>query len=60
MSSDEWLDFESSLNGQGVKEGDMLLLRKKFFIINDDIKEAIDGNEVMMEMLYRQVYYAMF
>lgn len=50
----EWLDRLSSLNGQGVQQGDTLLLRKKFFILNEDIQEALDGNEVLMELLYQQ------
>lgn len=45
----------NSLHGQGVQQGDMLLLRKKFFILNDDISEALSGNEVLVELLYQQV-----
>ena len=52
---DEWLDLGSSLNGQGIQQGDTLLLRKKFFILNDDIQEALDGNEILMDMMYQQV-----
>lgn len=52
---DEWLDRLSSLHGQGVQHGDTLLLRKKFFILNDDIQEALEGNDVLMELIYQQV-----
>ena len=51
----QWLDNASSLDGQGVDEGDRLLLRKKFFILNDDIEEAIEGNEELKELIYQQV-----
>ena len=51
----QWLDNASSLDGNGVNEGDTLLLRKKFFILNDDITEAIAGNEELKELIYQQV-----
>lgn len=53
--TDEWLDRLSSLNGQGIQQGDTLFLRKKFFILNEDIQEALDGNEVLMDLIYQQV-----
>lgn len=52
----QWLDNASSLDGQGVNEGDTLLLRKKFFILNDDVVEAIEGNNELKELIYQQVY----
>ena len=55
MSIVQWLDDASSLDGQGVNEGDTLLLRKKFFILNDDITEAIEGNSELKELIYQQV-----
>ena len=58
MITVQWLDKTSSLNGQGVTNGDQLLLRKKFFILNDDIQEAIDGNEVLLDLIYQQVVYS--
>ena len=51
-----WLDNASSLDGQGVNEGDTLLLRKKFFILNDDVVEAIEGNHELKELIYQQVH----
>ena len=54
----QWLDNASSLDGNGVNEGDTLLLRKKFFILNDDITEAIAGNEELKELIYQQVHSA--
>lgn len=51
----QWLDNASSLDGQGVNEGDTLLLRKKFFILNDDVTEAIEGNVELKELIYQQV-----
>ena len=51
----QWLDNASSLDGNGVNEGDLLLLRKKFFILNDDITEAVQGNKELKELLYHQV-----
>jgi hypothetical protein len=33
----------------------VLLLRKKFFILNDDVQEAMEGNDVLMELIYQQV-----
>lgn len=51
----QWLDNASSLDGNGVNEGDKLLLRKKFFILNDDVAEAIKGNEELKELIYQQV-----
>ncbi len=53
--SDEWLSLTSSLNGQDVQDGDTLLLRKKFFILNDDIHEAVKGNDDLRELIYQQV-----
>ncbi len=53
--SDEWLSLTSSLNGQDVQDGDKLLLRKKFFILNDDIHEAVKGNDDLRELIYQQV-----
>ena len=32
-----------------------MLLRKKFFILNDDITEALDGNEILEVLIYEQV-----
>ncbi len=52
---DEWLDLLSSLHGQGVQHGDTLYLRKKFFILNDDIHEALEGNQLLMDLIYQQV-----
>ena len=51
-----WLDNASSLDGQGVNEGDTLLLRKKFFILNDDVVKAIEGNHELKELIYQQVH----
>ena len=51
----QWLDNASSLDGNGVNEGDLLLLRKKYFILNDDIAEAVQGNKELKELLYHQV-----
>lgn len=52
----QWLDNASSLDANGINEGDTLLLRKKFFILNDDITEAIEGNnEELKELIYQQV-----
>ena len=55
MFTDEWLALTSSLNGQGVNDGDTLLLRKKFFILNDDVHEAMKENEELKELIYQQV-----
>ena len=51
----QWLDNDSSLDGNGVNEGDTLLLRKKFFILNDDVSEAVEGNKELEELIYQQV-----
>ncbi|XP_064397866.1 uncharacterized protein LOC135344565 [Halichondria panicea] len=51
----EWLSLTSSLNGQDVQDGDKLLLRKKFFILNDDIHEAVKGNDDLRELIYQQI-----
>lgn len=56
-SGADWLLLSSSLSGQGVKDGDTLLLRKKFFIMNDDVIEAIDGNEALLELIYSQIHH---
>ena len=56
VHADEWLDLGSSLNGQGIQQGDTVLLRKKFFILNDDIQEALEGNQILMDLLYQQVW----
>ncbi len=53
--SDEWLSLNSSLNGQDVHDGDTLLLRKKFFILNNDIQEAVQGNDDLRDLIYHQV-----
>ena len=29
--------------------------RKKFFILNDDLQEAMNGNAVLLDLLYHQV-----
>ncbi len=53
---DEWLDLSNSLHGQGIHAGDTLLLRKKFFILNDDVIEAVEeGNAVLSDLIYHQV-----
>eukprot|EP00731_Ephydatia_muelleri_P013709 Em0007g1019a len=52
-----WLDPVSSLSSQGVADGDTLLLRKKFFILNEDINEALERNSVLKELLYQQAYH---
>lgn len=51
----QWLDNDSSLDGNGVNEGDTLLLRKKFFILNDDVSEAVEGSKELEELIYHQV-----
>jgi len=56
VSKLSWLDLSSSLNGQAVKDGDTLLLRKKFFILNDDIHEAMEGNQDLLELIYHQIH----
>ena len=53
--ADEWLDVENSLHEQGVHTGDVLYLRKKFFILNDDVVEAQEGNYVLSQLIYCQV-----
>ena len=84
LPPDQWLDQQSSLNGQGVQDGDTLLLRystwatpfnavraycntcvcnqcifcrnrKKFFILNDDVQEALEDNTLLFVLLYHQV-----
>ena len=49
-----WLDPTKSLNSQGIKSGDTLLLRKKFFVFNEDITEA-EKNPLLKELLYYQL-----
>ena len=55
VCADEWLDVGCSLHGQGIQHGDTLLLRKKFFILNDDVSEAVEGNDVLLDLIYQQV-----
>jgi len=56
VHADEWLDVENSLHEQGVHTGDTLLLRKKFFILNDDVAEAQEGNGLLSQLIYCQVW----
>ena len=34
--------------------------RKKFFILNDDIEEAINGKQLLCDMLYHQVGHMLY
>ena len=52
-----WLDPVTSLSSQGVADGDTLLLRKKFFILNDDVNEALERNSMLKELLYQQAHH---
>ncbi|XP_019849675.1 PREDICTED: uncharacterized protein LOC109580678 isoform X2 [Amphimedon queenslandica] len=54
ISSLNWLDVTRSLNSQGVEDGDMVLLRKKFFIFNEDVREA-EKNDLLRRMIYNQL-----
>ena len=55
----QWLEDSSSLGDQGVNDGDTLLLRKKYFVQNDDVKEAIGGNSLLLELIYQQVFHSL-
>lgn len=33
----------------------MLTCRKKYFIVNNDVEEAVNGNTLLSELLYHQV-----
>lgn len=38
-----------------IKTIHVLTYRKKYFIVNDDVEEAMNGNTLLSELLYHQV-----